>query len=671
MRCGGCYVEISQYCWSMRSLSSYFILSLLLIVCRPVSAADDGLDSLWAVVTQAPPGVELRTALMDLATYYQMRNNDSVYYYADLLWQLGQTNNDPQALIESKLITGAYHHNQGRLAQGRKNYHEGAALAKEYGLPKLLGFAYLDLGLNHSRGFNLDSSYYYLQEAERIFIEEDIKESLWKCFNGTANLHDKRQDYDAAEENYRKAIETIPAEASKADRGFLLYSAFAFAILRQRFDLMHDVRLMWDEYKSSNSFDTELLQQPEHFSLFRMIAGEGLDLEEILFAAADYHRESGSVFKLASIYHDLGILYSDRQEYGKSRDAYEEADRLYTSIGYSSYIVFIRSRLAEFYAQDGNYKKAYAYSLSSHQLVDSLRNADAERNLKRFQVEYETQKKEQALRINQLELKQKTQERNIWLGSSVFLALLAISIFSAARQRIRQRELLTAQEKAIQDEKIQRLEQEKRLLALSAMIDGQEQERRRIAKDLHDGMGGLLTTIKAHYNTIGEAVMQDEKYREVVPQTGALIDRACTEVRRISQNMMPAALLYSGLEGALEDLAVQIRTNNIQCDLEVLGDLNELEESKAVSIYRIMQETVNNILKHADATRVLLQLIVHDNTLHITVEDDGKGFDFAEALKQKSVGMKSLSSRVQYLKGEWDVDSEAGEGTIITFNLPL
>ena len=251
------------------------------------------------------------------------------------------------------------------------------------------------------------------------------------------------------------------------------------------------------------------------------------------------------------------------------------------------------------------------------------------------------------------------------------MALLAISIFSAARQRIRQRELLTAQEKAIQDEKIQRLEQEKRLLALSAMIDGQEQERRRIAKDLHDGMGGLLTTIKAHYNTIGEAVMQDEKYREVVPQTGALIDRACTEVRRISQNMMPAALLYSGLEGALEDLAVQIRTNNIQCDLEVLGDLNELEESKAVSIYRIMQETVNNILKHADATRVLLQLIVHDNTLHITVEDDGKGFDFAEALKQKSVGMKSLSSRVQYLKGEWDVDSEAGEGTIITFNLPL
>ena len=655
----------------MRSLSSYLTLGLLLVLCRPASAADDGLDSLWAIVTQAPPGDELRTALLDLATYYQMRNNDSVYYYADLLWQLGQSNNDPKALVESKLIVGAYHHNQGRLVQGRKNYHEALALARKNQLPALLGDTYLDLGLNHSRGFNLDSSYYYFQEAERIYLQENMQASLWKCYNGTANLQDKRQDYDAAEENFRKAIDAIPANASKADRGFLLYSAFAFAILRQRFDLMHDVRLMWDEYKGSNSFDTELLQQPEHFSLFRMIAGEELDIEEVLFAAADYHRESGSVFKLASIYHDLGILYSDRQDYGKSRDAYEEADRLYTSIGYSSYIVFIRSRLAEFYAQDGNYKKAYAYSLSSHQLVDSLRNVDAERNLKRFQVEYETQKKEQALRINQLELKQKTQERNIWLGSSVFLALLAISIFSAARQRIRQRELLTAQEKAIQDEKIQRLEQEKRLLALSAMIDGQEQERRRIAKDLHDGMGGLLTTIKAHYNTIGEAVMKDEKYREVVPQTGALIDRACTEVRRISQNMMPAALLYSGLEGALEDLAVQIRTNNIQCDLEVLGDLNELEESKAVSIYRIMQETVNNILKHAAATRVLLQLIVHGNTLHITVEDNGKGFDFAEALKQKSVGMKSLSSRVQYLKGEWDVDSEAGEGTIITFNLPL
>ncbi len=134
---------------------------------------------------------------------------------------------------------------------------------------------------------------------------------------------------------------------------------------------------------------------------------------------------------------------------------------------------------------------------------------------------------------------------------------------------------------------------------------------------------------------------------------------------------MIAALLYSGLEGAVEDLAVQVRTSGLVCDLEIVGNLTRLEEAKAVSIYRILQEAVNNILKHADAKRVLLQLIVHEDVLHITVEDNGAGFVFEEGLQQKSVGMKSLGSRVQYLKGSWNVDSVLGEGTTITFNIPM
>ena len=642
-----------------------------LLISSTARGAEGSIDSLWTKVAQLPPGKELRGALLDLASHHQMRNSDSTYYYAEQLIKLGETNEDPQAIVHAKLLLGGYHHNQGRLKQGRQKYHEAIQVAEKEGLGYMLGYAYLDLGLAHSRGVDVDSAYYYLQSAEKNFLDFEINDALWKVYSAISNLQDKRQDYDEADENYRRAIEVMPPNASKADRGFLLYSAFAYAILRKRFDLMHDVRIRWDEYKGANSFDIQILQQPEHFSLFRMIASQEVDIEQVLYDAADYHRQTGSPFKLASVYHDLAIYYSDLKQFEKSKRAYEEADRLYTQIGYSSYSVFIRGRLAEFYAEENDYKSAYEYTLSSQRLLDSIRNREAERNLKRYQVEFETEKKEQALRINQLELRQKTQERNIWLGSSVFLALLAISIFSSARMRMRQREIVAAQEAAIQEEKIQRLEQEKRLLALSSMIEGQEQERKRIAKDLHDGMGGLLTTIKAHYNTIAAEIAEGNKYEEVVPLTGTLIDRACTEVRRISQNMMPAALLYSGLEGAVEDLAVQIRTSGMDCNLEVVGDLNSLEEARAVSVYRILQEAVNNVLKHAGARRVLLQLLVHDDRLHITVEDNGGGFIFAEGMQQKSVGMKSLSSRVQYLKGEWDVDSVLGEGTTLTFNIPM
>lgn len=646
------------------------IVFFLLIPCFSAHA-QKGIDSLRLLAEALEPGPELHAVLADAAVYYQMRNNDSVYYYADRLWQLGHSTDDQAAKFRSRLIIGAFHHNHGRLEEGRRTFHQAIAIAQAHDLDSQIGYAFLDMGLSHSRGFDLDSAYYYFQQAEKRFITHELDNVLWKCYNGYGNINDKRQDYDAADQNYRDAIAALPDDASKADRGFVLYNAFAYSILRYRFDLMHDVRIRWDEYKGANSFDAELLQQPEHFSLFRMIASEEVDIEEVLFAAADYHRQTGSTYKLASVYHDLGILYNDRRQFQRSKEAFEKADQMYTDIGFTSYSAWIRRQLAEFYEADRDYQKALQYTRSSHSLIDSLRNVESERNFDRFQVEFETEKKEQALRINQLELDQKTQERNIWLGSSVFLALLAISIFSGARQRIRQRELLAAQEAAIQEEKIQRLEQEKRLLALSSMIEGQEQERRRIAKDLHDGMGGLLTTIKAHYNTIAEAVADNTKFQSVVPQTGALIDRACTEVRRISQNMMPAALLYAGLEGALEDLAVQVRTSGIGCDLEIHGDVNSLEESRAVSIYRILQEAVNNILKHAEASHVLMQLIVHENDLHITVEDNGKGFDVEEAKHRKSVGMKSFSSRVQYLKGTWDIDSVSGEGTTITFNLPV
>ena len=654
----------------MHTPPKHFFLLLVFLSSFSLSA-QKGIDSLRLLAEVLEPGPELHDVLADAAVYYQMRNNDSMYYYADKLWQLGHTTDDIVAKFRSRLIVGSFQHNHGNLEQGRRTFHEALAIAKEHNLERQIGFAFLDIGLSHSRGFNLDSAYYYFQEAEKRFLANGEEESVWKCYNGYGNINDKRQDYEAADQNYRDAMAALPANASKADRGYVLYSVFAYAILRKRFDLMYEVSVSWDEYKGANSFDIDVLQKPEHFSLFRMLAMEDVDIEEVLYAAAAYHRETGNTYKLGSVYHDLGTLYEDRGKYQKSKEAFETADRLYTQVGYNSYIVAIRTRLAMYYEEEGNYQKALNFTRLSHAVIDSLRNAEAERNFKRYQVEFETEKKEQALRINQLELDQKTQERNIWLGSSVFLALLAISIFGGARQRIRQRELLAAQEAAIQEEKIQRLEQEKRLLALSSMIEGQEQERRRIAKDLHDGMGGLLTTIKAHYNTVAEAVADTEKFQEVVPQTGALIDRACTEVRRISQNMMPAALLYAGLEGALEDLAVQVRTSGVACDLELVGDLNAMEEARTVAIYRILQEAVNNILKHAQATHVLIQLIAHGDELHMTVEDNGKGFEFEEALHKKSVGLKSFSSRVQYLKGSWHVDSVPGEGTTISFNVPL
>lgn len=655
----------------MRRITLVLGIACLLQMSNEAVAASFPLDSLRRQVESNASWELKKDALLSLTDHYQMNNSDSLFYYTDILRTVGLEHDDPASLMHVSLMLGRAFNAKGELIKARDHYYEALYIAQKHNLEKGIAWASLNLGLNHGRGFELDSAFYYVQQAEKFFIKTDLEEERWRCYVGFATINKERRDLAAADADFRKAIELYPDHAPTANRGFLIYRTFTYAAQFRRFDLLRDVRLMWDEYKGAKSFSISLLEKPEHIALYSLIAGEEIDMVKVIYDAIEYYKNSDRVHRLAWCYHDLGEIYYNERNYELSKEAYEKADVLYTNAGYSSHLVFIRKRLAELYQREGDYLKALEFTNASYRVLDSLKNEESERNLRQFEVQYETEKKEQALKINQLELRQKTQERNIWLGSSVFLALLGLLIFGGLRQRLHQRELLANQEAALQEQRIQQLEQEKTLLAMSSMIEGQEQERQRIAKDLHDGMGGLLTTIKAHYSTLVSHFPIEEATAKIAPMTGDLIDRACTEVRRISQNMMPAALLYSGLSGALEDLAVQVRTNGLECTLEIVGPIGKIDEIRTIALYRVMQEAVNNILKHARAKHVLIQVIVHQDVANATIEDDGSGFEIDEGLQKQSLGLKSMDSRVRYLKGSCDIDSVAGEGTTISLQFPL
>ncbi|MBK9018008.1 MAG: hypothetical protein IPM82_30405 [Saprospiraceae bacterium] len=134
--------------------------------------------------------------------------------------------------------------------------------------------------------------------------------------------------------------------------------------------------------------------------------------------------------------------------------------------------------------------------------------------------------------------------------------------------------------------------------------------------------------------------------------------------------MMPRALALAGLAGALEDLSQDLRQQGLQCDLETFGlEQYSLPQIQSVMVYRIVQELTHNVIKHAQASHLLLQLILKDNTLTIIAEDDGQGFDVQAALQQKGLGLSSIESRVQYLQGHIEWDSVPGEGTTVSISL--
>lgn len=199
-----------------------------------------------------------------------------------------------------------------------------------------------------------------------------------------------------------------------------------------------------------------------------------------------------------------------------------------------------------------------------------------------------------------------------------------------------------------------------------AVMETQEQERKRIAEDLHDSLGHLLSTAKMNLQTFPEA------QKHLMENPLELLNQASAEIRNITFNLMPKTLEEEGLVPALNELALKVKNAcHIMVNLQVFGAENiVLEKQEQFNIYRIIQEAVNNILKHAAATEINIQLIRNDDQLSIMIEDNGKGFDKKEIFR-KGRGLSNISTRAQWLEGEVVFDSHPGRGTTITIEIPV
>lgn len=301
---------------------------------------------------------------------------------------------------------------------------------------------------------------------------------------------------------------------------------------------------------------------------------------------------------------------------------------------------------------------------------DSLFSLEKDRNLTFALQKYEAEKKDKALLEQELEIQESKKQKSLILYAASLLFLIFAGSVFFFRKRLQYIKTISDQKDALQKQKITDLTQKNKLLALNSMLEGQEAERMRIAKDLHDSLGGLLSNVKAHFTIIHQEIEKLEKFN-VAQRTNQLIDEACLEVRRISHNMMPHALSIAGLKGALEDLSEYMRSIQYNVNLEIRNVPDGLEQTRQVTIYRLIQEILNNIHKHAEARNVIIQLIGHEGNLNMIVEDDGKGFEYEKALEKGGLGIKSINSRVEFLDGTIEWDSQIGQGTSININIPI
>ena len=327
-----------------------------------------------------------------------------------------------------------------------------------------------------------------------------------------------------------------------------------------------------------------------------------------------------------------------------------------------------RAGLAVMAARLGRFAEAYEQASQVGALRDSLLDETSIHQIVEMQAKYETEKKEvrNQLQASQLRTQQQIiRRRNVQLGAGLVVAglLAGLAYLLYNRRRLR-REVEFAQER-------QQLTQQR----TSAVLAAEETERQRIGADLHDGVGQLLTVARLNLEALGEALpLVEAGSQELLANALSVVDESFREVRSISHNLLPNALLKRGLVLAVRDFLSKVSPGGrLKINLEVVGlDAGpRLPATVENVLFRVIQELVQNILKHAQATELTLQLIRHPGELTILMEDNGVGFDPAALGADAGIGLKNIESRMAYLGGRAEFDSAPGRGTTVTLEVPI
>jgi signal transduction histidine kinase len=256
-------------------------------------------------------------------------------------------------------------------------------------------------------------------------------------------------------------------------------------------------------------------------------------------------------------------------------------------------------------------------------------------------------------------------QKNIMNGILTGVVLIIMVTGGLFYRNYRQRQLL-------QQQTIRELQTERQLLATDAVLQGQEDERSRLARDLHDGLGGILSGAKFTFDAMKDNMIMTAENQKAFSRGMDLLETSIRELRRVAHNMMPESLVRTGLPQAVRDLCADYQQHHVNIIYQEYGlDDVQFKQSVSITVYRIIQELLNNALRHAQASAIIVQLSYHNNLLQLTVEDNGKGFSKQQTSPSRGMGWANIRSRVEYLNGTIDMNSSEGKGTSVTITLPL
>lgn len=314
----------------------------------------------------------------------------------------------------------------------------------------------------------------------------------------------------------------------------------------------------------------------------------------------------------------------------------------------------------------GHLQASFNYLEQYVALKDSLDQRQMKLNLNDLEQRYQVNEKQRSI----LELTNQNNEQKLALQQSRFRQLVYLFILTAAGLlllllfiTLRTRQRISRQQQQLLEQELARVQQEKQIENYVSMLNGQEQERSRLARELHDGLGGKLSAIYLHLSKLSA------ESGDVWSRLHGQLADSMKELRHIARNLTPETLSRYGLAETLKDYCQTLKDAGINIILQVFNISTDIPYPTQLMLYRIVQEAITNAIRHANANRILVQCSQQDNIVYITVEDDGRGFDAGGITAGN--GLANIKARINHLNGQLEIRSFPGTGTIINIECKL
>lgn len=382
---------------------------------------------------------------------------------------------------------------------------------------------------------------------------------------------------------------------------------------------------------------------------------------EYVQKSINYYRETNNLRMLSTTLRSLGLIYNRQKKYYLALDCMLESQKIGLQQKMTDGIQFLYEDIAQTYENMGDHNNSLKYYKKYMTLRDSIYNNDKSQQIFELETKYQAEK-------NQNEIERLTfvkRQHNLIIYILIaFLILLSLFSYNYFRN-IRNKKIIADQKLEIKEKQLIELEKQRQLTAAKSVLQGEETERSRLAGDLHDGLGGLLTGVKLKLSSIKENSIISSEYLSVFNHALDLLDTSITELRRVAHNLLPETLIHYGLRTALNDFIKQIEPEGLPViDYRTYGQDHRYEKEMEITIYRITQELITNALKHSHAKLIELQLFSEKTRICIQVNDNGIGFDPDNLnTAEKGCGLKNIRDRVTAFNGKFEIISQTGKGT--------